>query len=120
MGRPSVNSLTVQQFDDSTVYCVSSVPDLYIPEQVWIVRYPKLPAAFCGYITQYDFLCPYMGIFFLIGVVRHVGIKIGKDGRTLIIFRMVGVIDAQVFDDNALRHIGRVSKIMLAGIESSN
>src|SRR5690606_3919587 len=63
-----------------------------------------------------DFLGSYVGVFFPVGIVGHLGVEIGKDGWTRIIFRMIGIIDMQIFDDNTFRHICSVTEIMLSGI----
>lgn len=73
-----------------------------------------------SYIFENDFLGSYMGILFPVGIIGHSGIEIGKDGRTVVILRMVGIVDAQVFDDDAVRHIRGITEIMLSGIGSTD
>src|SRR5690606_29852933 len=50
----------------------------------------------------------------------HFGVEIGKDGRTSVIFRMIGIVDVQIFDDNTFRHVCRVTEIMLPRIGASD
>src|SRR5690606_14872336 len=60
-----------------------------------------------------------MGMLFLIRVIYQLRVEITKDCCPLVALRVVGIVDVQILDHDALGHIGGIAKIMLSKIGSS-
>ena len=93
---------------------------LHILEQKRVVADPQGLAAGSGHIPENDFPGSDIGKLLMVGIVGHLWIEICKNGGTLVIFRVIGVIDMKGFDGDPFRHITGVSKIMLPGIGTTN
>ena len=86
---------------------------LHILEHERVVTEPQGLTAGSGHIPQNDFLGSNIGKLLLEGIVSHLWIEICKNGGTLVILRMIGVVDMKVFDCNPFRHITGVAEIVL-------
>ncbi len=86
----------------------------------WIVTEPQGFAAGSGHIPENDFPGSDIGKLLLVGFVGHLWIEICKNSRTLVILRMIGVVDAKIFNCDPFRHITGVAEIMLTGIRTAD
>ena len=92
---------------------------LHIPEHERIVAKPQRLAAGSGYIAENDFLSFYIWKLLLVGIAGHLWIEVGENSRAPVILRMIGVVDPDVFNGDAFRHITGIAKIVLTGIRSA-
>jgi hypothetical protein len=65
----------------------------HIPEHKRIIAQPQFLAGGGDYIFQNNFLCYYIWIFFHVGIIGHLWVEIAKDGGSLVVRRMFGVVD---------------------------
>jgi len=93
---------------------------LHILEQKRVVTEPQGLAAGSGHIPENDFPGSDIWKLLLVGIVGHLWIEICKNGGTLVILRMIGVIDMKGFDGDPFRHITGVAEIMLPGIGTAD
>src|SRR5690242_7458198 len=63
-----------------------------------------------------DLFCFYIWVLFLVAAVIHLGVEIGKNSRTPVVFGMTGVVDLQVFNADLSGHVAGIAKIVLSGI----
>lgn len=66
---------------------------LHILEHERIITESQSLAAGSGYIPENDFPSSHIGELLLVGIVCHLWIEICKNGGTLVILRMIGVIN---------------------------
>ena len=92
---------------------------LHILEHERVVAESQVLAAGGGHIPENDFPGSDIGKLLLVGIVGHLRIEICKNGRTLVILRMIGVIDMKGFDGDPFRHVTGVAEIMLPGIRTA-
>jgi len=85
----------------------------HILEHEWVVAEPQSLAASCGHIPEHDFPGSDIGKFLHVGIVCQFWIEFCKNGRPLVVLRMFGVVDTQIFDGDPFRHITGVAEIML-------
>ena len=88
----------------------------HILEHDWIITESHSLAARNGHVFENDFPGSDIGKLLHIGIVSHLRIKICKYSRTLVVIRMFGVVDPEVFDCDPFGHITGVAEIMLPGI----
>ncbi len=93
---------------------------LHILELEQVVTQPQVLAAGSCHIPENDFPGSNIGKLLLVGIVGHLWIEIRKNGGTLVILRVIGVIDMKGFDGDPFRHITGVSEIMLPGIGTAD
>lgn len=93
---------------------------LHIFEHGRVVAEPQRFAAGNGHVPENDFPGSDIGKLLQVGIVCHMGVEICKNGGTVVLHRMFGVVDMESFDGDPFRHITGVAEIMLAGIGSSN
>jgi len=93
---------------------------LHILEHEWVIAEPQNLAAGNGHIPEIDFPGSDIGKLLHVGIVGHFPIEICKYGRTLVVIRMFGVVDPEVFDCDPFRHITGVAEIVLPGIGSTD
>lgn len=89
---------------------------LHIPEHERVNTEHQGLAAGNGHVPENDFPGSDIGKLLHIGIVGHFWIEICKYGWTIVIIRMIGVVDPEVFDCDPFRHITGVAEIMLPGI----
>lgn len=94
--------------------------DLHIFEQIGIVAGAQGLAAGGGYVAENHLFGFDVGELFHVGGVVVAGIEIAENGWSLVTLRMVGVVDAQVFDGDAFRHIAGVAEIMLSRVRTAD
>ena len=93
---------------------------LHFLEHERIVTDSQGLAAGSFHIPENDFPGPHIGKLLLVGIAGHFRIEIGENSRTLIILRMIGIVDLKIFNGDPFRHITCVAKIMLTGIRSAD
>ena len=86
---------------------------LHIIEHKRIVTEPQSLAAGGCHVPENDFPGFYIRKLLLVGIVDPIRIEIGKYGGTLVVVRMIGVVDMQVFDGDPFGHVTGIAKIML-------
>lgn len=102
----------------ANIYCIISLTsvNLYIPEHKRIITDSQCFSTNRRYIPDNDLLRFNIRKFFLVGIVRHLWVKICKNGRPLVIFWMLGVVDTQIFNGDFFGHVAGVAEIMLTRI----
>src|SRR5690606_17540847 len=93
--------------------------DFHVFEHVVVIADSQWFSTRCSYVFKDDLLCLYIRKLLFIGVIGHIGIKIGKNSYPLIIFRMIGVVYHKIFNEDCFGHITRISKIMLTRIRTT-
>ncbi len=96
------------------------IDHLHILEYERVVTDPQSLAAGGSHVSENDFPCSDKGKLFHKWIVGQIWIKIFKNGRTLIVLRMIRVIDMKIFDDYPFRHKTGIAEIMLPGIGSAD
>ena len=56
----------------------------------------------------------------MVGVVRHLRIKVGKNGRALVVVGMLRIVDAEVLDGDAFGHVAGITKVVQARIRTTD
>lgn len=99
-----------------------TLPSLYhhIFEHERVVTDPQDLIAGKSHVPENDFPGSDIGKLLYIGIVGHFRIEICKYGGTLVVIRLFGVVDMEVFDCDPFRHITGVAEIMLPGIGSAD
>ena len=92
---------------------------LHILEHERFVAESQVLAAGGGNIPENDFPGSDIGKLLLVRILGHLWIDICKNCGTLVILRMIGVIDMKVFNGDPFWHITGVAEIMLPGIETA-
>ena len=92
---------------------------LHIFEHKRVITKPQGPPTGSCHIPENNFPGPDIGKLLLESIVGHLWIEICENSRTLVICRMIGVVDTKIFNSDPFRHITCIAEIMLTGIRST-
>jgi len=93
---------------------------LHILEHVRVVAESQRLATGNGHVPENYFPGSDIRKLLQVGIVCQFWIEICKNSRPLVVLRMFGVVDRQVFYCDPFRHVTGVAEIMLPGIESAD